>query len=117
MSGQMWRAVAVYRFVTLCYAAGVIFGNDSPHAHPARGILALAAMAGWTVFTIIAYARPRGPQPWLIVIDVAAATGLIISTRWIDTARHIAHGAPTIPLIWAAAPMLPGGGRGGAWAG
>ena len=117
MSGQMWRAVAVYRVVTLCYAAVVILGNDSHYAHPAGGILALTAMAGWTVFTIIAYARPRGPQPWLIVIDVAVATGLIISTRWIDTAEHIAHGAPTIPLIWAAAAMLAAAVRGGPWAG
>ena len=88
MSGQMWRAVAVYRFVTLCYAAVVIFGNDSHYAHPAGGILALAAMAGWTVFTIIAYARPRGPQPWLIVVDVAVATGLIRDTGMMSPANE-----------------------------
>ena len=117
MSGQMWRAVAVYRFVTLCYAAVVILGNDSHYAHPAGGILALAAMTAWTVFTIIAYSRPRWRQPWLIVIDVAVATGMIISTRWIDTAAHIAHGAPTIPLIWAASAILAAAVRGGPWAG
>ena len=41
MSGQLWRAVAVYRIVTLCYAAVVIFYNDSHYAHPAGGLLAL----------------------------------------------------------------------------
>jgi signal transduction histidine kinase len=117
MSGQLWRAVAVYRIVTLCYAAVVILSNDSRYAHPAGGLLALAAMTAWTVFTIIAYSRPRWREPWLIVIDVAVATGLIVSTRWIDTAAHIAHGAPTIPLIWAASAMLAAAVRGGPWAG
>ncbi len=42
MSSQMWRAVAVYRIVTLCYAAVVIISNDSHYAHPAGGYLALA---------------------------------------------------------------------------
>jgi Family of unknown function (DUF5931) len=81
----LWRAVAVSRIVTLCYAAVVILGYDSRYAHPAGGILALAAMTAWTVFTIIAYSRPRWRQPWLIVIDVAVATGLIVSARWTGT--------------------------------
>jgi hypothetical protein len=117
MSSQMWRAVAVYRVVTLCYAAVVIIGNDSSYAHPAGGYLALLAMTAWTGVTIIAYARPRYRQPWLVVLDVGVATTLIISTRWIDTAAPIAHGAPTIPVIWAASPILAAAVRGRPWAG
>lgn len=113
----MWRAVAVYRVVTLCYAAAVIFGNDSSYAHPAGGYLALLAMTAWTAITITAYAQPRYRQPWLVILDVAVATTLIVSTRWIDTAEHIAHGAPTIPVIWAAAAILAAAVRGGPWAG
>jgi signal transduction histidine kinase len=117
MSGQMWRAVAVYRVVTLCYAAVVIIGNAGSYARPAGGYLALLAMTGWTAITIVAYARPRYRQPWLVVLDVAVATTLIISTRWIDTAAHIAHGAPTIPAIWAASAILAAAVQGGPWAG
>jgi signal transduction histidine kinase len=117
MYDQMWRAVAVYRIVTLCYAAVVIVSNDSHYAHPVVGYLALAAMAVWTAVTVVAYSRPSGRRPWLIVTDVAVATGLIISTRWIDTAAHIAHGAPTIPVIWAASAILACAVGGGPWAG
>src|SRR5262245_35975942 len=117
MASQMWRAVAVYRVVTLCYAAAVIIGNDGSYAHPAGGYLALLAMTAWTAITITAYARPRSRQPWLVVLDVAVATTLIISTRWIDTAAHIAHGAPTIPVIWAASAILAAAVQGGPWAG
>jgi signal transduction histidine kinase len=117
MSSQMWRAVAAYRIVTLCYAAVVIVGNDSTYAHPAGGYLALLAMTAWTGVTVVAYARPRYRQPWLVVLDVAVATTLVISTRWIDTAAHIAHGAPTIPVIWAASAILAAAVQGGPWAG
>ena len=117
MYSQMWRAVAVYRIVTLCYAAVLIISNDGHYAHPAAGYLALAVMTAWTAITVIAYSRPAGRTPWLIVADVVVATGLIISTRWIDTASDIAHGGPTIPVIWAASAILACAVAGGPWAG
>jgi signal transduction histidine kinase len=117
MYNQMWRAVAVYRIVTLCYAAVLIISSDSRYAHPAGGYLALAVMTAWTVITVAAYSRPSGRKRWLIVADVGVATGMVISTRWIDTAAHIAHGAPTIPVIWAASAILACAVSGGPWAG
>jgi signal transduction histidine kinase len=117
MYNQMWRAVAVYRIVTLCYAAVLIVSNDSQYAHPVGGYLALVAMAAWTAITVIAYSRPSGRSRWLIITDVAVATGLIVSTRLIDTPYHIQHGAPTIPVIWAASAILACAVAGGPWAG
>jgi hypothetical protein len=40
VSSQLWRAVAVYRIVTLLYAAVLIVSNDRLYAHPAAGYLA-----------------------------------------------------------------------------
>src|SRR5580698_9048131 len=117
MYNQMWRAVAVYRIVTLCYAAVLIVSNDSQYAHPVGGYLALVAMAAWTAITVIAYSRPSGRSRWLIITDVAVATGLIVCTRLIDTPYHIQHGAPTIPVIWAASAILACAVAGGPWAG
>lgn len=117
MYSQMWRAVAVYRIVTLCYAAVLIISDDAHYAHPAEGYLALAAMTAWTVITVVAYSRPAGRSQWLIALDVAVATGLIVSTRWIDTPAHIAQGGPTIPVIWAASAILAAAVAGGPWAG
>jgi signal transduction histidine kinase len=117
MSSQLWRAVAVYRIITLCFAAATIISNDSQYAHPARGYVALAAMAGWTAITVAAYSHPAGRQPWLLATDVLVAALMIISTVWIDTAHRIAHGAPTIPVIWAASAILACAVAGGPWAG
>ncbi len=117
MANQLWRAVAVYRVITLVYAAILIIGNYSHYAHPLGGFAALAAMMIWTVVTVVAYSRPTGRNPWLIVADVAVAAGLIVSTRWIDTPYRIAHGAPTITVIWAASAILACAVAGGPWAG
>src|SRR5258708_2093617 len=102
----MWRAVAIFRILTLGYAAVLIIRNYHSYAHPAAGFAALAVMAAWTVVTVAAYARPRGRTPWLISADVAVAALLILSTRLIDTTSDINAGAPTIPVSWVAASVL-----------
>jgi signal transduction histidine kinase len=117
MSNQLWRAVAAYRVITLVYAAILIIGNYSYYAHPLGGFLALAGMTIWTAVTVVAYSRPAGRNLWLIMADVAVASVLIISTRWIDTPYRIAHGAPTITVIWAASAILACAVAGGPWAG
>lgn len=71
MAEQMWRVVAVFRVVTLAYAAVLIIRDHHSYAHPAAGFWALAVMCVWTAITIAAYSRPRGRQPWLICADVA----------------------------------------------
>jgi signal transduction histidine kinase len=117
MSSQLWRAVAVYRIVTLAYAAVWILRDETYFTHPLGGFLALAVMAVWTIVTVAAYSRPAGRKAWLIAADVVVATILIISTRWIDTAYRINHGAPTIPVIWVASAILACAVAGGPWVG
>ena len=121
MAEQMWRVVAVFRVVTLAYAAILVIRDDAGFAHPAGGFLALGVMAVWTAVTVIAYARPGGRSPWLIGADVALAALLVLSTRLIVPAALISGGAPTIPASWAAASVLacavaggPTGGLAGA---
>jgi signal transduction histidine kinase len=117
MSGRMWRVVAVFRVITLSYVALLILRADSRYGHPVGGLIALAFMAGWTIVTVVAYARPSGRQPWLIVTDVAVSAGLILSTRLIDTTARINGGAPTIPGIWACSAVLACAVAGGPWVG
>jgi signal transduction histidine kinase len=121
MAEQMWRVVAVFRVVTLAYAAFLVIRDHAGFAHPAGGFLALAVMAVWTVVTVIAYAHPGGRGPWLIVADVVLAALLVLSTRLIISAGQINAGAPTIPASWAASSVLacavaggPAGGLAGA---
>jgi signal transduction histidine kinase len=121
MVEQMWRVVAVFRVVTLVYAAFLIITDHVRYVHPAAGFAALAVMFAWTVVTVVAYARPRGRRNWLIAADVALAAALVLSTRLIASASQINAGAPTIPASWAAASVLacavaggPGAGLAGA---
>lgn len=117
MSSQLWRAVAVYRIVTLVYAAIWILRDETYYAHPLGGFLALIVMTVWTFVTVAAYSRPAGRNRWLIAADVVVASLLIISTIWIDTAYRIDHGAPTIPVLWAASAILACAVAGGPWVG
>src|ERR1700684_4214610 len=106
MVEQMWRVVAVFRVVTLLYAAFLIVRDHGHYVHPAAGFAALAVMFAWTVITVIAYARPGGRRNWLIAADVALAAALVLGTRLITSATQINAGATTIPPSWAAASVL-----------
>jgi signal transduction histidine kinase len=113
----MWRVVAVFRVITLAYAAILILRNDPHYAHPAGGLADLAIMTGWSVVTIIAYARPSGRKPWLIAIDVALCAAMVLSTRWVDSLARIDRGAPTLPTAWSASAVLACAVAGGPWGG
>lgn len=74
-------------------------------------------MAGWTVATYLVYRRPPGRSAWMIAADILVAVVLVVSTRFIDTPARIDAGAPTLPVAWAAAPVLACAVAGGPWAG
>lgn len=114
---QMWRAIAAFRLVTLVYAAVLILRDRHGYAHPAGGLLALAVMVGWTAFMTAAYARPVLRGRGLVVTDVLVSVTLILGTRWVDTGPHIAHGAATLPVSWAAGSVLACALAGGPWTG
>jgi signal transduction histidine kinase len=117
MSGRMWRVVAVFRVVTLAYAALLIFRDHDRYAHPLGGLIALAIMTVWTVVTVAAFGRPGGRVPLLIAADVTVAMALVLATRWIETTAQIAAGAPTIPTTWATSAVLACAVAGGPWPG
>jgi signal transduction histidine kinase len=117
MTERMWRVAALFRVVTLAYAAVLIFRGYPGYAHPAGGLVALGIMIGWTAVATAAYARPGGRNRWMIAADVAVAVALVLSTRWIDSPARISAGMPTIPAFWAASPVLACAVAGGPWAG
>jgi signal transduction histidine kinase len=113
----MWRVVAVYRVITMIYAAVLIIRDHDKYAHPAGGIAVLALIIFWTSVTVVAYSWPGGRQRWMIVADVVVTAALVYSTRWVDTPARIAHGYPTLPSFWAASPVLACAVASGPWAG
>jgi signal transduction histidine kinase len=114
---QLWRAVGLFRFATLAYAAVLILRDHDAYAHPARAYVALAVMAAWSLVTAIAYARPAARRPWLVGLDVAVAVALVLGTRAVATSAQIDHGSATLPASWAAASVLACAVAGGPWAG
>ena len=117
MAGQLWRVVAVYRVVTLAWAAALIIRDHDSYLHPATGFLMLAIMVAWTPVTIYCYSRPSLRLPWFIAVDVAVAAALVLSTRLVEPAARIHSGAPTLPEFWAGAPVLACAVAGGPLAG
>lgn len=117
MTGQLWRVVAVFRVVTLAYAAVLIARNNDSYAHPAAGLAALVFMVAWTVVMIAVYRRPAWRSWPVISADLAVAAALVISTAFVDQRADILAGAPTLPSTWAATPVLACAVAGGPWGG
>jgi hypothetical protein len=76
MTERMWRVAAIFRVITMAYAAVLITRDHDKYAHPAGGIAALAVIIGWTAVTVTACSRPRGRTRWLIAADVTVAAAL-----------------------------------------
>ncbi|XRQ02960.1 MacS family sensor histidine kinase [Actinomadura welshii] len=102
----LWRAVAVYRGLALCYAAVVIAMNAGGYARPAAGWAVLGVMAAWTAYTVRAFGDRRRRGRGLLAADLAVAAGCLLATAWVETAENIAAGRPTLPVSWVAAAVL-----------
>jgi len=109
----VWRALAVFRVLGLLYAIAVYLRRYDEYAHPLGGWLVLALMAGWTVITAVAYGRPHLRRWPLLGADLVVAVGTVVATRFLDDADRIAAGAQTLPVVWAATPVLAFAVRGG----
>lgn len=116
METAVWRALAVFRGLGLAYALVVYLIRHDQYRHPVGGWFVLAAMAAWTVVTALAFRSP-GRRRWpLLGLDLAVAMAAVVAARFLDDPARIAHGAQTLPVVWAAAPVLAFAIRGG-WPG
>jgi signal transduction histidine kinase len=116
METAVWRALAVFRTLGLGYAFVIYAMRHDEYVHPVGGWLVLAGMALWTVFTAVAYRVPSSRRWSLLSVDLAVAVAAVISSRYLDDPDRIRHGAQTLPVVWAAAPVLAFAIRGG-WEG
>jgi signal transduction histidine kinase len=112
-----WRAVAVFRVLGLAYAFAVYARRHDEYVHPVGGWVVLGLMAVWTVVTVVAYSRRDGRRWPVLGVDLAAAMAAVVVTRYLDDIDRIVEGAQTLPVVWAAAPVLAFGVRGGWMAG
>jgi signal transduction histidine kinase len=107
----------LYRVITLAYAAALIIRDHGRYSHPGAGFAVLCVMAAWTVVTVLACLRPGGCPGWLIGLDLALCTVLVLSSRLVETAAQVNAGAPTLPTVWVAGPVLACAVAAGPWIG
>jgi signal transduction histidine kinase len=102
----LWRAIAVYRFAALLYAAGSLVAHQSSYDRPGLGLAVLVAMTLWTALASWLYgdaARRRWP---LLLADLALTLAALLSSLAVLSTRAIDAGDPTVTVSWAATPVL-----------
>src|SRR5690625_3612487 len=109
----LWRAVAVFRVVALGYVALLLADGFEGYANPAAGWAALAGMAAWTAYVTWAYAVPRRRRWPLLVADLVVAVAFLAASLPVVGVAQMRAGAPTLTMIWVAAPVIVWALRGG----
>jgi signal transduction histidine kinase len=102
----VWRALAVFRGLGLLYAYAVYARRYDEYLHPAAGWAVLGAMTAWTLAVAALYSRPAGRRWPVLGLDLAVAVAAVVLPRWLDDPTRIDTGAQTLPVVWAAAPVL-----------
>jgi len=104
-SEPLWRALAVFRFASVVYAAVRLASIDRPaYSQPEWAWAVIAVMTAWTVGTTIAYARPDRRSPPLLSADLAVTVGLLMSTAELQSGT--VHGALPVTATWMAGPVM-----------
>jgi len=102
----LWRAIAVFRFAGLGYAALLAILNRVYYVRFGWACAVIAAMTAWTVVTTVAYAHPEGRTRALLGADLAVTAGLLLSTFVLQYPQAMRHGVMPVTGIWVAGPVL-----------
>jgi signal transduction histidine kinase len=106
-SDPLWRALAVFRFASLGYAALRLAVIDrADYSRPGWAWAVIAVMTAWTVGTTIAYARPDRRTRVLLSVDFAVTAGLLLSTAVLQYPQAPQHGVAPVTATWLAGPVL-----------
>jgi signal transduction histidine kinase len=105
-SEPLWRALAVFRFASVGYAAlrlGLI--DRDVYSRPDWAWAVIAVMAAWTVVTTIGYTR-RARRFQLLVADLVVTVALMLSSIVLQYPDATRHGALPVTATWMAGPVL-----------
>ena len=106
LESALWRALAVFRTASLLYAIVSFAAHRHSYARVGLGIAVLVAMAIWTAVVSGLYARPVRRRWPLLTLDLALTLAALLTSLAVLRAADIAAGDPTLPVSWAAAPVL-----------
>lgn len=114
----LWRAIAVFRFASLGYAALLLGAiNSDRYSRPGWAWAAIAVMTAWTIFTTFGYAHRRRRTFLLLSADLAITAGLLLSTLALQFPDAQRSGVMPVTATWVAGPVLAWAVRSGRRAG
>ena len=106
-SEPLWRAIAVFRFASVGYAALRLAVIDrAEYSRPDWAWAVIAVMTVWTVGTTIGYARPDRRTRLLLSADLVVTAGLLLSTAVLQYPQAPRHGVTPVTATWLAGPVL-----------
>jgi signal transduction histidine kinase len=106
-SEPLWRALAVFRFASLGYAALRLAVIDrADYSRPDWAWVVIAVMTVWTVATTIACARPEHRTRVMLSVDFAVTACLLLSTAALQYPQAPRHGVTPVTATWLAGPVL-----------
>jgi len=106
-SEPLWRAIAVFRFASLGYAALRLAAIDrAQYSHADWAWAVIAVMTAWTVGTTLAYRRPERRSRPLLSSDLAITAGLLLSTALLQYPQATRNGVVPVTATWMAGPVL-----------
>ena len=117
LQAPLWRAIAVFRFASLAYAAVLLVTLRADYSRLPLAWGVLAGMAGWTVITTRAYAGPGGRTRAWLTADLAVTAAALLSTAVLQYPRSTYGGVMPVTATWMAGPVLAWAVAGGLRAG
>jgi signal transduction histidine kinase len=102
----LWRAIAIFRFASLGYAALLLGVNNERYSRPGWAWAVIAAMTAWTVFSTFGYAHRHRRTAVLLSADLAVTVGLLLSTFALQLPDAQRAGVMPITATWVAGPVL-----------
>ncbi|HSK27822.1 MAG TPA: DUF5931 domain-containing protein, partial [Jiangellales bacterium] len=122
VEAAVWRALAVFRVVVLCFAVAVAVATWDELRRPAVAAAVLVVMAVWTALEPILVARARegshrarrdsrtGRVPAaltaVLAVDLGLAVAAILVTPLAQSPDQLARHSFTLPSYWVAAAVL-----------
>lgn len=102
----LFRALAVLRVIVMAYAVAKIVERRDDFDRPGAAWVVAAVIVAWTALMTWAYDDPRRRRFPLYAADLAVATGLVLTTPYIQSQAMIDEHASHMPTFWVMAAVL-----------
>jgi signal transduction histidine kinase len=101
-----WRALAVFRALTLVYAIVVNLAELSSYPGKVWCLATLGVMVAWSALVTYLYTQPRWCRWWVLAADMAVTVLMVLATLLVKSEEQLAAGQLTVPTVWAATAAL-----------